>query len=222
MAHQRSIGTRMDSSGFEEHSLTANLISPKSLERSLSGKDFNRATKLHLVWYEVVYGMLIESYYVQLSESEQIAINKIRHLNSVNTTDNAIALIVADFNSYVDGLFDQSPTASLWISYLKEIEIEIILEFTTSTDRLQWVDQQNAIFDALPAFFAYDQFNYARSGCEMYADMLNLESTHPYEYSILHSHIYKPNLLYIPYIYFFQVYSSKFHQWVACNGRQKN
>lgn len=179
MAHQNSLGTRMEGTGFEEHSLTADLISPKSLERALSGKDYNRATALHLIWFEVIYGLLIESFFIELSDLDKILLNRMRYEELMNDFESNLSYIIQKFNCHVSKLVKNSATAALWISYLKEVQIEIIIEFTTSSDRLQWERHLEAIFEALGSFFAFDQFNYARSGSEMYADMVNLQYTHP-------------------------------------------
>ena len=192
------IGKRFAGSGIEELSDAAGLISAKSMERVLLGKDYNRAVELHSVWYEVLHGLLFDQFYQSLIEEDKIILLKLRtsfllpcQIESQSVSDELydfqcqqVKVVVASFKEFKRHILEEGTdsTAKLWLSYMDMIETAFKFEHSIGTCP-SWSIYLESFAEILDWMFVYDHQNYARSGSVYLHEMNNLETSHKYIYN---------------------------------------
>ena len=189
-----SIGYTMQGSGLQ--ALFQLIYAEESVNAMLNGKDISRATRAHTLIYAVLYGYLTAKLFEcnlgQPSNDGKFTINS--SLQTVKelvkgTPENTIlctmeAHIITTLLNQLLVFFNstKSKTATLWIQYMKMVEI--CLQFLKAEHNGDWQLHLDMSHMMLPYFTASGHYHYQKSVYLYFQTMSQIHVTHP----SLHKH----------------------------------
>ena len=177
------IGTRFGDAGLRELAVQSEVVAEGSIDKVLSGKQYNRAVRLHKLTYEALMRLLLKEFEssVELStplDLEQLKLDpnqeefaRVLHSDNFREWEN-------QFTAFVQGI-QKSGTdlARFWLTYLDLCELLLNLIYATRTGK--WDLYLVCIEEVINWAFAYDRQNYARYLIPFLNDMRSLSTTMP-------------------------------------------
>ena len=183
-----ALGKLLHCSGFEEILVESGSCASGSINKVMSGKHYNRATRVHKLTLEALEGLLLKKFEevhgldcgsevkdvldMAISNPSQDVVNQaMENGNSENLFD-----LYESFKENVcSGDFGKTP--KFWMDYMDKISL--LLRFLRAT-KLNALDLHVAcLYKLCPLFFSYDHPNYARYTTIYCLILLNLDRTHP-------------------------------------------
>ena len=185
------IGKRFKDGGLRDVLVQSGVIAEGSVEKTLSGKMYNRAVRYCKIVYEALYRILIDLMEENANTiEERIAIDEMNDIISDFNNDVCQVAFGEVFehdilhryhtlvNNFKEGLStDQDNLASFWLSFMEMVDILLNTIYATRTG--DWCLLLECIRDISEYAFAYDNHNYARYLTPFLAEMLSLEETFP-------------------------------------------
>ena len=177
------IGTRFGDACLRELAVQSEVVAEGSIDKVLSGKQYNRAVRLHKLTYEALMRLLLKEFEssVELStplDLEQLKLDpnqeefaRVLHSDNFREWEN-------QFTAFVQGI-QKSGTdlARFWLTYLDLCELLLNLIYATRTGK--WDLYLVCIEEVINWAFAYDRQNYARYLIPFLNDMRSLSTTMP-------------------------------------------
>ena len=172
----------------------SDVVATESVDKTLSGKIYNRSVRAHKIVYEALYRCLLNRTEDNNTEDHELAstipdiqdkvtefseeITQISHDEFIESHcfeqfNNA----VIDYKQYLESTSD---LAKFWLSYLSMVELLLNTIYATRTG--DWDLLLECVRDIIRYAFAYGNYNYARYLTPWLSEMLTLETSHPEVY----------------------------------------
>lgn len=181
------IGIRFGEAGLRELAVQSNVVAEGSVDKALSGKQYNRAVQLHKCVYEALMRLLLKEFEsgVQLLptlnlEGLKLELNQEEFERVMNSHE--FCEFGEQFYVYVQEMKEKSSNlGKFWLSYLELCELMLNLIYASRTG--SWELYLCCIEEVIPWAFAYDSQNYARYLILFLNDMRGLSVTMPEVYT---------------------------------------
>ena len=188
MSFLGSIGNMMKGSGLEE--AFEEIYASNSVGPMMCGKKIARAIRAHLLMYSALTSLLLEKVYDENNAFADYRMMYDRMMNrelEAHEIEEALSsktfkLFSRSLNSVKKKPLKKSRTASLWLNYMRYIEV--VQDFITAERTSNWDLHLCATSKMLNLFAATGHGNYAKSTRVYLQEMLKLEETHPELYKI--------------------------------------
>ena len=185
-----TLGKMMKGSGIAEIIIESGICASGSLDRVMTGKQYNRALRVHKLLLEALERLLLERFEEDHPRSECLSkdsCNTLMDLIENPNTETASKVKESEeirryFEKYsafkselLNGTYGK--TAQFWSMYMNIIQTILILIRATKENDLDL--HIAALYALCPMFFAYDHCNYARYVPCYLITLMNLPDTHP-------------------------------------------
>ena len=184
------IGNRFGDAGLIELAVESDVVAAGSIEKVLSGKNYNRAVRMHKIFYEAMMRLLINAFESSMSEDQKVILDSktaaTEELKLNLGPEKGTALLESDdiqrwyelFRCFVESMTNNgSDLSKFWLSYLELCELLLNLIFATRSGN--WKLYLACIEEVIPWTFAYDRQNYARYLIPFLNDMQSLANKMP-------------------------------------------
>ena len=187
------IGKRFGDGGYRDILVQSEVVAEGSVERTLSGKMYNRSVRAVKLTYEALSRILLDKFIGDMKEDDITDFNQIEEdindfskdlgedaLNEIMEKD-TFKNFNKDYIDFIDTIKDSGgELAVYWLSFIEMTQILLNIIFATRSGN--WELLIESLRDVVPYAFAYDNINYARYLTTMLGEMLQLEDTHPEVY----------------------------------------
>ena len=156
------IGKCYESSGIEDLLIESGLYGASTTECVLKGKHYSRGVRTHRLLYEVILGMLWESFVNSgVTEPADIALfEENMHQDHANLATADVVSVMDAFRHYREKTGEKSQLSKFWIQYLDMVEV--LFDFIMAERMSEWEDHLDATKRMIPYFAAMSRPNYAR------------------------------------------------------------
>lgn len=187
------VGQRFEDAGLRDLAVKSGRVAEGSITSVLSGKQYNRAVRLHKLLYEALSRLAWKGFYRWLEERQtpyRIQSGEMSRLVTELREDicqeefervlqhpSAIFMLQL-FDTFLDHLKSTNgKTSTLWMSYLRMVEN--VLGNIRASREANWLMHVSFIHEMIPCCFAYDKQNFARYLSVYYGQMTRLQEDHP-------------------------------------------
>ena len=180
MMFMHILSKRFSAAGLRDVIIQSGVVAEGSVDKTLSGKMYNRGIRLYELAYEAITIKLFDVIVSTKEESDWIQSN-LNDINFATFWEHEISQTM--YNKFLDArekLKSGEPLQKFRMSFLEMVEL---LLNTIYAIRLgNWELLLECIRNILPYTFSYDNINYARYLTAMLADMLQLPEDFPEVY----------------------------------------
>ena len=154
------IGSRFGDAGLREIAVQSDVVAEGSVDKSLNGKQYNRAVRLHKCVYEALMRLLSKEFESSVQSLPILNLEQLKlELNQEEfervLSSREIREFGEQFHVYVQGIKEKgSNLGRFWLSYLELCELMLNLIFASRTD--DWQLYLSCIEEVIPWAFAYD------------------------------------------------------------------
>ena len=172
------IGSRFGDAGLRELAVQSDVVAEGSVDKSLNGKQYNRAVHLHKCVYEALMRLLLKEFESSVQSLPTLNLEQLKlELNQEEfervLSSREFREFGEQFHVYVQGMKEKgSNLGRFWFSYLELCELMLNLIFASCTG--DWQLYLSCIEEVIPWAFAYDRQNYARYLIPFLDDMRHL------------------------------------------------
>ncbi|XP_071849790.1 uncharacterized protein [Apostichopus japonicus] len=185
------IGKRFGDAGLRDVLIESGIVASGSVNGVMTGKHYNRATRIFRIVYEALHGLRLNAFTESLNQEDySIMRNTVKTLENKATYPPQIAEALGDHNvnslvqKYEEFCQSQStPMFSFWSSFLDIMQV--VLNFIRATRTGDFSLHLASIRSMLPWMFAYNRTNYMRYCTVYWRQMMSLPETHPLIYQRL-------------------------------------
>ena len=187
---QGIIGNRFGDAGLIELAVESGVVAGGSIEKVLNGKNYNRAVRMHKIFYEALIRLLINAFESSVGEDQKVILDlktaTVEELKLNLGLEKSTALLESNdiqrwyemFTCSVESMTNNgSDLSKFWLSYLELCELLLNLIFATRSGN--WKLYLACIEEVIPWTFAYDRQNYARYLIPFLNDMRSLPNKMP-------------------------------------------
>lgn len=182
------IGKRFDDAGLRDVLIESGVIAPGSINGVMTGKHYNRATRIFRIVYEALHRLRFLSFAKSLNQEDSDLLKITSQMLSDKAADTPNAAEVLKDNSFnlVHQKYEEfctshsTPMFSFWSSFLEMMQV--VLNFIRATRTGDFRLHLASIRSMLPWMFAYDRTNYMRYCTVYWLQMMSLPETHPLIY----------------------------------------
>ena len=184
------IGNRFGDAGLIELAVESDVVAGGSIEKVLTGKNYNRAVRMHKIFYDALMRFLINAFESSVSEDQKVILDSktaaVEELKFNLGLEKSTALLESNniqrwyevFTCFVESMTNNgSDLSKFWLSYLERCELLLNLIFATRSGN--WKLYLACIEEVIPWTFAYDRQNYARYLIPFLNDMRSLPNKMP-------------------------------------------
>ena len=187
------IGLRYRDAGLRDVAIQSEILADGSADRALNGKMYNRAVRVHKLFFEALHRILLEKFLEEQQESIKHLVDEInlslidlaKDINGENIDafedSDSFRNFVMLFIDFKEKLKGDSDLAKFWLIYLDMVELLLNTIFSLRSG--SWHLYVECMRDIVPWTFAYDRFNYSRYLTAHLGEMLALEENHPFVYN---------------------------------------
>lgn len=154
------IGSRFGDAGLREIAVQSDVVAEGSVDKSLNGKQYNRAVRLHKCVYEALMRLLLKEFESSVQSLPILNLEQLKlELNQEEfervLSSREFREFGEQFHVYVQGIKEKgSNLGRFWLSYLELCELMLNLIFASRTD--DWQLYLSCIEEVIPWAFAYD------------------------------------------------------------------
>ena len=189
------IGKRFKDAGLRDVLVQSEIVAEGSIERTLTGKMYNRVVRCYKLMYEALMRLPIDKFHSEMKENEEkmcaqnealLKINELRQ--SLNREKFEEIRDSDDLGEYKNMLMDfrikvESNGGDLrkfWLSFLNMVNVLLFTLYATRS--FYWNLLLDCVREVTIYAFAYENYNYARYLPAFLGEMMALETTHPEVY----------------------------------------
>ena len=191
MTYMNILNKRFADAGLFDTLLQSSIVAEGSINRALSGKQYNRGIRLYKLFYEALMRLLLSDIDQTADKQSVSMIGQVSSAETLNADFLSTVEESEQFQIYLNGFIEiknrfrsKENVHSLqrfWMSFLDMMDT--LLNTIYAVRRGNWDLLLESIRDIIPFFFAYDHINYARYTTVMLADMLSLPDKFPDVYA---------------------------------------
>ena len=181
------IGSRFRDAGLRELAVQSDVVAEGSVDKSLNGKQYNRAVHLHKCVYEALMRLLLKEFESSVQSLPTLNLEQLKLELNQEEFERALSSrefreFGEQFHVYVQGMKEKgSNLGRFWFSYLELCELMFNLIFASRTG--DWQLYLSCIEEVIPWAFAYYRQNYARYLIPFLDDMRHLSLRMPEVYT---------------------------------------
>ena len=180
MIFLKVLGQYIQDSGLPTISIESGILSPRTLERVLAGKDYNKSLRVHKVTLQAMWQLLLPQLLVYVEGKDNELKQGLERCVRSNTDDNFLELLDLLsspryrelMSSFTAVKKERNPNFEYWWQYMDMVRI--LLLFIRAQREGIWNQHLNAFHKMLPFSHRYDPTNYARWGAVCLAQMKQL------------------------------------------------
>ena len=178
------LGQHIQDSGLPTIWMESGILGPRTVERTLVGKDYNKGTRVHKITLQAMWQLLLPKLLVYLEEKDNELRQEQRQSlkKSVQTNKEEDFLKLLDLmssdrfrtalHSFIAFKKEKNPNLEYWWQYMEMVSI--LLLFVRAQREGMWDLHLYAFQKMLPFFHCYDHTNYARWDAVYLAQMKQL------------------------------------------------
>ena len=171
------LGQHIQDSGLPTIWMESGILGPRTVERTLAGKDYNKGTRVHKVTLRAMWQLLLPKLLVYLEEKDnELSLEKSVQSNKEEDFLKLLDLVSSDkfrtaLHPFIAFKKEKNPNLEYWWQYMEMVSI---LLFVRAQREGMWDLHLYAFQKMLPFFHRYDHINYARWGAVYLAQMKQL------------------------------------------------
>ena len=165
------IGQHFEASGLLELWIDSDLLGPKTAERVLAGKEYEKGMRAHKVTFQALWELLLPNLLRYLDQNRKELKQKVDDAELSDTSLVSI-FVSSEFQEAIKGFVlgeGNNANCALWYEYLQMVSI--LLLFTRASRDGLWDLHLSSFKLMLPYFFQYSHTNYAKWGTVYLAEM---------------------------------------------------
>ncbi|CAH3188967.1 unnamed protein product [Porites lobata] len=174
------LGQHIQDSGLPTIWIESGILGPRTVERALAGKDYNKGTRVHKITPQAMWQLILPQVLAFIAEKDNELKQNLERSVQSNSKEEYLKLLdllsstryQALLSSFITTKKDQNPNFEYWWNYMEMVRI--LLLFIRAQREGLWQLHLYAFHKMLPFFHRYDHTNYARWGAVYLAEMKQL------------------------------------------------
>ena len=174
------LGQHIQDSGLPTIWIESGILGPRTVERALAGKDYNKGTRVHKITLQAMWQLILPQVLAFIVEKDNELKQNLERSVQSNSKEDYLTLLdllsstryQALLSSFITTKKDKNPNFEYWWNYIEMVRI--LLLFIRAQREGLWQLYRYAFHKMLPFFHSYDHTNYARWGAVYLAEMKQL------------------------------------------------
>ena len=174
------LGQHIQDSGLPTIWIESGILGPRTVERALAGKDYNKGTRVHKITLQAMWQLILPQVLAFIAEKDNDLKQNLERSVQSNSKEEYLKLLdllsstryQALLSSFITTKKDKNPNFEYWWNYMEMVRI--LLLFIRAQREGLWQLHLYAFHKMLPFFHRYDHTNYARWGAVYLAEMKQL------------------------------------------------
>ena len=174
------LGQHIQDSGLPTIWIESGILGPRTVERALAGKDYNKGTRVHKITLQAMWQLILPQVLAFIAEKDNELKQNLERSVQSNSKEEYLKLLdllsstryQALLSSFITTKKDKNPNFEYWWNYMEMVRI--LLLFIRAQREELWQLHLCAFHKMLPFFHRYDHTNYARWGAVYLAEMKQL------------------------------------------------
>ncbi|CAH3018507.1 unnamed protein product [Porites evermanni] len=174
------LGQHIQDSGLPSIWIESGILGPRTVERALAGKDYNKGTRVHKITLQAMWQLILPQVLAFIAEKDNELKQNLERSVQSNSKEEYLKLLdllsstryQALLSSFITTKKDKNPNFEYWWNYMEMVRI--LLLFIRAQREGLWQLHLYAFHKMLPFFHRYDHTNYARWGAVYLAEMKQL------------------------------------------------